>query len=244
MGIGIVLIVWAVVGTVLASIGALVLGGVTDLLTKGAEAGRRRTILAACILPFACLGWAAVLFIFQAFVNGSMLHRDPGLGDAWNCPLPNGYAITMIDVTDHGWVYNPKTQSEGGVGEEQEDAVAGVRILQVAGRYILGGSDTRSFGKMGQQNSNDVDRYFLLDTQTGKRTDFANYDAMHTAASHLGIQLNLETIDAVYSRYRFTWFDVLVGFLLCLPPLAYMLLLARRILKVRRSRQFSPLASA
>ena len=219
MGIGIVLIAWAVVGSVLASVGALVLGGVTDYLTKGADAGRRRTILAACILPFACLGWAAFLFVFQAFVNGFLLHRDPGLGDTWNCPLPNGYAITMIDVTDQGWVYNPKTQSEGAVSE-QEDAVAGVRILQVAGRYILGGSDSHAFTKLGQE-SNDVDRYFLLDTQTGKRADFTNYDAMRNAATHLGIQTNLERINVLYSRYRFTWFDAVVGFLLCIPPIVY-----------------------
>lgn len=239
MGIGFVLVVWAVVGTVLAGVGALVLGGITSFLTKGAEEGRRRAIFAARVFPFACLGWAALMFIFQAFVNGALLHRDPGLGDSWDCPLPNGYAITMIDVTDDGWVYNPKTQSGGGVGE-QEDAVAGVRILQVAGKYIMGGSDTHASTKRGQE-SNDVDMYFLIDTQTGKRVDFANYDAIHSAASRLGIQLNLERIDAVYSRYRFTWFDVLVGFLLCLPPLVYVALLARQIRKLRRTRQFSPL---
>ncbi len=240
MGIGIVLIVWAVVGTVLASVAALVLGGITALLTKGAAAGRcRRTILAARIFPFVCLGWAAFLFVFQASVNGFLLHRDPGLGDSWSCPLPNGYAITMIDVTDQGWVYNPKTQNEG-VVSEQRDAVAGVRILQVAGQYILGGSDSKAFTKLAHE-SNDVDRYFLLDTQTGQRTDFANYDAMHNAVAHLGIQLNLERINVVYSRFRFTWFDVLVGVLLCLPPLSYLALLARQILRLRKIGQLSPI---
>jgi hypothetical protein len=238
MGIGFVLVVWAVVGTVLAGIGTLVLGGITEWVTKGAEEGRRRrTILAACILPFACLGWAAVLFVLQAFVNESFLHRDAGLGDSWDCPLPNGYAITMVDVTDNGWVYNPKTQSDGGVGE-QEDAIAGVRSLQVAGRYFLGASDTGAATKIAPASS-DVDRYFLLDTQDGKRVDFANYDAMNSAAAHLGIHPELERIDVVYSRYRFTWFDVLVGFLLCVPPLVYVAVLARQILNVRRARQFA-----
>jgi len=45
----------------------------------------------------------------------------------------------MIDTTDDGFVYNPKTQPEGtvAVSEDEEDAVAGVRILQIAERYTL-----------------------------------------------------------------------------------------------------------
>ncbi len=241
MGIGFVLVIWAVFGAVLAGVGTLVLGGLTSFLTRGAEEGRRQAITSARVFPFACLGWAALMFIFQAFVNGALLHRDPGLGDSWNRPLPNGYAIAMIDVTDQGLVYNPKTQRGNSISEK-EDAVGGVRILQVAGKYILGGSDSRWFGKM-EGESNDVDAYFLLDTQTGKRTTFANYDAIRNAASSLDIQMNLEPIDAVYSRYRFTWFDIFVGLLFCIPPLAYALLLTRRIVKVRKTRRVSLLTS-
>lgn len=109
MGIGLVLMIWAVVGFVLACVGALVMGAVATFLTRKATNDRSLTLLASIAFPFACLGWAALLFVFQALVNGAM-HRDPGLGDTWNCPLPNGYAITMIDTTDHGWVYNAKTQ--------------------------------------------------------------------------------------------------------------------------------------
>jgi len=232
MGIGIVLLVWAVVGTILACVGALVMGAAATFLTRKATQDRSLTLLSAVAFPFACLGWAALLFVFQACVNGAM-HRDPGLGDSWNCPLPNGYAITMIDVTDQGWVYNPKTQIDGGVAE-QEDAVAGVRLVQVSGKYILGGSDSRSI--VDSHSSNDyVDSYFLLDTQTGRKTAFPNVDGLRAAATQAGINLNLEPIDAVYSRYRYTWFDVSVGILLCVPPLACLVLLARKILKLRKS---------
>ncbi|HEY6369795.1 MAG TPA: hypothetical protein VIX37_04395 [Candidatus Sulfotelmatobacter sp.] len=61
------------------------------------------------------------------------------MGDTWQAPLPNGYQIMMIDVTDQGWVYNPKTQADGDVSE-RHDAVAGVRNLEVAtlaNRYRL-----------------------------------------------------------------------------------------------------------
>ena len=136
MGLGFVLFFWAIAGTILAGIGAVILGVVTGFLTRRVGETRKRAIILASVFPFVCLGWAGVLFLFQAIINGALLHRDAGLGDTWECPLPNGYAITMIDVTDQGWVYNPRTQSGGGIGE-QEDAVAGVRTLQVAGRYVL-----------------------------------------------------------------------------------------------------------
>ena len=233
MGIGIVLLLWAVVGTVAACVGSLVMGGATALLTKRAALGRTRTIVAAAFFPFACLGWAALLFIFQAFVNSAM-HRDPGLGDTWNCPLPDGYALMMIDTTDQGWVYNPKTQPGDGVAE-QADAVSGVILAQVAGRYIFGGVDSHSFGKSDETKDN-IDSYFLLDTQTGKRTNFSTQESMRAAATQFGVALNLEPIVAVYSRYRHTWFDILVGVLLCVPPCLYLLLLARQIAKVRKTR--------
>lgn len=137
----------------------------------------------------------------------------------------------MIDVTDQGWVYNPKTQSGGGIGE-QEDAVAGVRTLQIAGRYIFGAADSHAsdFGK-----STDVDSFFVLDTGTGKRSNFNNRQELNLAAVQLGVRLNLEDIQTVYSRYRFTWFDVAMGLALVAPLGAYFFLAARWIKKIGRS---------
>lgn len=237
MGIGFVLFVWAVAGTILACVSGLVLGGVTAFFTQGFQKSRRRAIVLASAFPFACLGWAGLIFIFQALVNGFVLHRDAGLGDTGECPLPNGYEITMIDVTDQGWVYNPKTQIDGGIGE-REDAVAGVRTVQVAGRYIFGAADSHlsDFGK-----PTDVDLYFVLDTNTGKRTQFKQYDDLRRAASQLGFQLRLEDIETVYSKYRFTWFDVLVGVLVVLPPAAYFFILARWIVKLHKAGHAIPL---
>ncbi len=45
--------------------------------------------------------------MFQEVINETVHHRDAGLGDTWRCPLPNGYALMMIDVTDQGWVPTP-----------------------------------------------------------------------------------------------------------------------------------------
>ena len=173
-----------------------------------------------------------VVFVFQAIVNETVLHRDAGLGDTWNCPLPNGYALLMIDTTDQGFVYNPQTQPNNVVGEQQ-DAIAGVRVLQVAGRYILGGSDNRSFERL-ENHSEQVDSYFLLDTLLGKQSRFPNYEDLRAKAQELGISPNLERVASVYYRYRFTWFDIFVGLVLLVPLLVSALLLLLWILRLRK----------
>jgi hypothetical protein len=174
------------------------------------------------------------VFVFQAVVNETLLHRDLGLGDTWHAPLPNGYQIMMIDVTDQGWVYNPMTQPGSGVGE-REDAVAGVRNLQVAGRYILGATDSRAFENLGK-DTNQVDAYFLLDTQLGKQTQFQNYEALRRRALELGIEPNLQPINTIYSKFRFGWFDVLAGLLFCMPPVIGVVVLVGWIVRLRRTR--------
>jgi len=198
MGIGFVLLLWAAVGMVVAGIGAGVLVALAVYFTRNVGKDCRKVVIAAAFFPFACLGWAGAVFVFQALVNEEVLHRDPGLGDAARCPLPNGYALLLIDVEDQGWIYNPKSQVDGVVGE-QEDAVGGVRVVQVAGRYILGGRDSRSFERSVNEDGK-VDSYFLLDTSTGKRETFLTYDAFRTAAGQRGVQLTLRPIGDVYSR--------------------------------------------
>jgi hypothetical protein len=219
---------------VVAGIGAGVLAALAIYFTRNVGKDGRKVVIAAAFFPFACLGWAGVVFVFQALVNEEVLHRDPGLGDVAKCPLPNGYALLMIDEPDQGCVYNPKTHAGyGGVGEQQ-DAVCGVCVLQVAGRYILGGADSRSSGHFGGKS--EVDSYFLLDTGTGKRQTFPTYEALRTAAGQRGVQLTLQPIEDVYSQYRFTYFDEFVGFLLCVPPLLLAWLMVRWIVRLRRSR--------
>jgi|SRR5215469_5563811 len=239
MGLGIVLVFWAVVGIVLASVGALTFAGATTLLTRRVPAGRRSAIVAAAIFPLVSLGWGACAFVFQAVVNEALLDRDLGIGDTWHAPLPNGYHIMMIDVTDQGWVYNPKTQRGSGVGEQQ-DAVPGVRKVQVAERYILGGTDSKSFEHLGQENEH-IDSFFLLDADTGRQTKFQTYDELRRRAQELRINLNLEPINRVYSRYRFTWFDMFAAVLFFVPPPLGFVLLARWVWRLRRTRVDPPL---
>ena len=239
MGIGIVLLFWAILGSVLAAFGLLIFGGTTAYVTRGVKEGRRRAIFLARIFPFLCIGWAGAVFFFQAVVNDVALHRDPGLGDDWHCPLPNGYGLMMIDVTDYGWVYNPKTQEAGGGVGEQNDAIFGVRIVQVSGRYIFGGIDSKIPNEEDvlKTDNDHVDSYFFIDTQTGERSDFTAYDDLRDTALKLGIQPNLQPIDDVYRRYRFTAFDVFAASLLFVPPILAIAFFLKWILKLRRTRE-------
>ncbi len=237
MGIGIVLLIWALVGAIVAGVGAIVLGGATALLTRGVKHGRWKVILATSAFPFLCLAWAGIVFFSQAVVNESVFHRDAGLGDTWKCPLPNGYALLMIDETEQGWVYNPKTQPWGGVGE-QDDSLSGVRVLQLSGPYIFGGLDSHAYQFASKDDY--IESYFLLDTKTGKHENFPTYQALQGKAQQLGITLNLERISVVYSRYRYTWFESLLAFVFCAPPLLFGWLLVKWIIRLRKSRGLLP----
>lgn len=239
MGLGFVLLIWAILGLILAGLGSLIFGGLTAFLTRGVPRGRKRAIIAAGVFPFVCLAWGGAVFVFQAVVNEGMLKRDLGIGDTSHCPLANGYQLMMIDVTDQGWVYNPATQGSSGIIRDKEDAIPGVRNLQVAGRYILGASDSNAFEHLGRE-TNAVDSYFLLDTQQGKRTQFHSEGELDVAARQLGIEVQLQPIYSVYSKYRFSWFDVFAGILFCVPPAIAGVLLLVWIARVRRTRGMAP----
>jgi hypothetical protein len=148
--------------------------------------------------------------------------------------MPTSQWLRVVDDRYDGpWLRVQPQDTVGAVGE-QEDAIAGVRVLQVSGRYILGGSDSRSFER--SDNADQVDSYFLLDAQFGKRANFSTYDVLRTKAQELGIVLRLESIEAVYGQYKATGFEVFVGLLLCLPPLTGIALLVRWIIRVRNTR--------
>ncbi len=76
--------------------------------------------------------------------------------------------------------------------------------------------------------------YFLLDTRTGNRTDFTEYQSLQKTALRLKIQPALIPIGDIYFRYRWTWFDGLAGVLMVGPPLACVLLYVRWLWWVRR----------
>ena len=232
MGLGFVLVLWLFAGAVLAAIGGAILGWITSLLTRGIGTRREPVIRAGRLLPFACLIWAGLVFFAQAGVNVVLLHRDIGIGDSWYAPLPNRYQIVFVDVTDQGTV-----RPEGSYG-----GIQGVRLLQVSGPYLFGGMDSHPFEHFSDK-MNAIDSYFVLDTRTGKQTSEPDLSTLTSEASKLGVSLHLEPIYSVYSRYRFTWFDVLVGCMLVLPPIAALVALGVWIMRLLRNPRLTATAT-
>ncbi len=234
MGIAVVLIVYAVALTAAASIGAAVLGLVAYFLTKRSGSRRKRAVLASALFPFACVLFAGGWFIAYSTLNYLVFHRDPGLGDTWETPLPNGYALMMIDTTDQGTVYNPKTQSGDGSVVGREDAVFGVRQLQVARALIFGARDTGYFGRIGRE-SKLVDSYFELNTSRNVQTQFKTLDELRERASSEGVDLHLREYASVSHDYRTTWFDYFAATILLITPVAGFIWLFRWVWRVRQA---------
>jgi len=233
MGIAVVLIFYAVALAIAASVGAAVLGVASYLLTRHSGQRRKRAILASVLFPFVCVAYAGGWFIVYAVINYTVFHRDPGLGDSWETPLPNGYALMMIDTTDQGTVYNPKTQPGMDTVVGRDDAVFGVRQLQVSNGLIFGARDSGYFSRIGQ-DSTAVDAYFELNTTKKTHTEFKTLDELRQQASHEGVALQLREFDSVFRDYRATSFDYLAGGMLVLLPMVAFIFLARWVWSVRR----------
>jgi hypothetical protein len=232
MGIVVVLIFYAVAITIAASIGSALFGGLAYILTKRSGPRRKFAVIRCALFPFVCALFVGAWFVVYATVNYAVFDRDPGLGDGWQTPLPNGYVLSMIDTTDQGTVYNPKTQSGDGSISSRADAVFGVRQLQVAGAHIFGANDTGYFGRIGQE-SKFVDSYFELDTSQNKVTDFKSLDDLRKQAFSEGVTLNLRAFESVFGDYRTTWFDYLAGIVLIAVPLVSFALLSRWVWRIR-----------
>ena len=238
MGIGLAIVDWVLKGTILATALAILAGLIAANLVPRGRAGRTRLILWTCVYPFACSAWLLGVFVFQAYVNEALLYRDAGIGETWQTPLPNGYAVLLLDETHDGTVFNPATHftniSNNDIHPDGPDAVSGVRVLQLAGSKILGGA-----GPIGQYSSpstrNRIDSYFLLDTAAHTRSNFPNYDALTQAAQAAGISPHLEPIYRVYKRYRYTWFDLCALLLALIPTLGVGFLIARRIRRLHQT---------
>src|ERR1700744_6427303 len=107
MGTALILLFFGIVGLTLAGVAALSLRWVVVRFTRDGR-NNARLMRAATWLPVACLAWAGTLFVLQAVVDVRLSPRDIGIGDGFDCPLPNGYALSFIDDTDVCTLYEPK----------------------------------------------------------------------------------------------------------------------------------------
>ena len=228
MGIGVVLIFYSIAFSITAILSAIALGVISFLLTRHVWPRSKHVVIASALFPFLCVGYAGGWFVTYWVINDQLFHRDPGLGDGWYTPLPNGYSLSMIDTTDQGSIYIGSQQSNMGL------VVDGVRQLQVSNSLIFGARDTGYFGRIGQ-DSNVVDAYFELNTANKTHTEFKSLEELRQRATSEGVALNLREFDSVFSDYRYTWFDDFALAALLLIPISGFLALARWVLKVRKS---------
>lgn len=145
-------------------------------------------------------------------------HRDPMLGDGWSTPIGNGYAIDMIDVTDHGFLH-PGGDLNG------PGSIADVRRLQIAYDQIYGTADSKVMQNFATGLQGE-DEFFHLDTRTHSKDNFTSEAQLAVYARKQGLQLRLKPIAEVYNSFRFTWFYwFALALLFGLPNLSFARLL-------------------
>ena len=139
----------------------------------------------------------------------------------------------MIDTTDQGTVYDPRTQEGYGSVVGREDTVFGARQLQISNDLIFGASDSGYFGRIGQE-SKAVDTYFELNTSKKTHVEFKSLEELRQRAASEGVTLNLREFYSVFHDYRPTWFDYLALAVLLLIPFAGFIFLVRSVWRFRQ----------
>jgi energy-coupling factor transporter transmembrane protein EcfT len=229
MGILVVLMFYAVVLTILAIGTSAVLAAMAKSYLRDIPK-KKKPIFYAAAFPFACVLFAGIWFVSYAVMNVMIFHHDPMLGDGWFTDIGNGYAIEMIDVTDHGIVY-PRLGGDNDINGP--NAIQGVRRLQISGSQMFGTSDTKVFQNFGSGIQGEDD-FFSLNTRNREVKHFSDATALAVAAQQLGVQLKLEPIASVYQKFRWGWFDALAAFILFALPMCGLWRLLQYIGTVKR----------
>jgi len=236
IAIGMVLL-FGVAVLLLSSLVGIIFGGLTAAIVTGFSWQRRLAISATSALPFAGLALIVIPFLLWRVIV--VKESFPG-----SCQLPNGYSLMMIDSAHPAWVYNPKNISTRESVAWQKDGVDNVQTLQISRHYILGGRDSRGFDHAEKKVKGAVDSYFILDTETGELTAISSLAQLQTQTSNLGIQLRLERVYSIYSRYGLLRFARFPTSMILLLSATLVGLLLRWIAQLRRLRSIQSVGLA
>ncbi len=208
MGIGFVLLLWAVLlGCAGLPVGlALGLWSWRNQRRSPSRAGMLRPIAAAA-LPFVLLAFGGAAFIAYAIWCEEVRHVDAGIGDSWAVPVGNDHFFCMIDVPDDGYLL------KGGCSGTP--AVDDVSELTEVGDRIVGNS--RSSGP------------FVLDTRSGALQTFATLEA---ALGQFSPRPSVQTANSFYVRRRWGWADLAAGVLTVVPAGGILIVWFRRFIRV------------
>lgn len=205
-----------VAGLVLSCLAAVVLFALGAWLTRGVERGRGGFLVVTVLFPFLCVAWMGAAYVGHGLVNVLILERSVRGGDELDCPLPNGYSL-FLGQGSRGvaTLYRPAGRPRWRSG--MQDGIPDVRLLQLAKGYMLGGRGRRLV-ETPEAGDRIVESYFLLETGSGRKTDFATLPELEQAAGRAGLQPRLQAVGEVYAEYGRTWFDSLLIWLMILPP--------------------------
>jgi hypothetical protein len=105
LGIGFVLLFWAVIFGGAAVVSAVVLG-LWSLWNHRAVIGRREVLkaVAAAALPILMFGYGGAAFVGYAVWCETLRGVDPGIGDVWRVPVGKDHYFCMIDVPEEGYL--------------------------------------------------------------------------------------------------------------------------------------------
>ncbi|MEO6803995.1 MAG: hypothetical protein ABI197_12210 [Granulicella sp.] len=199
----------------IASALALLLSLVALWRTRNQPKLRSRFLSLSIVLPFACVAGMVTVLMVSSFFGG-ISAPEPSRGDVEVGSLPNGYVLSMSRDWQSGYI-------SMGLSEHPSIRYAhryAVTELQVSGDLLLGRSDMTEKLEM---------HYFLIDTRSGRLTEYRDLADLSMAARLHGVQLHLRSAHAVFSQRRQSWYALLLHRSLLLLSVGVLLEWLRRL---------------
>jgi hypothetical protein len=219
MGLGFVLLVWAIIGTFLALIAGAILAAICSFVQKRFGQIRKNWIIAFGIAPFLCGLYCFVAFIAYGIWCEEYRGLDFGTGDTWHIPLANGFELYAIDTFDQVYLVAPN-------GTQFHE---GLRQLGVSGPWIYGELPSSI--------------YFLIDSAANSETKFPTDRDLDDALRVHGVtNPDLLPTESYYQKHRFSGPDSLAAGLILGPPGIGFLILVFLFFRAMRRHSPPPLA--
>ncbi len=210
MGIGFVLLIWAVL------IGLLAVPARALLLRIGRQTGGdpRGTRLSRWFVIMFFGGGAYAFIAFMAYWVWCDLSRgvDCGIGDSWRVPVGHGYEMGMIDL--------PNDASLHSAGSEGEAVVSGIDQIGEYGQYVFGHSAS--------------DGSFVFDTSSRTLHREKNLIALISRLHSLGVtETATVPVHEFYMAKRWSWVDAVAVILLGAPAAVVAVWMLRKAWRVQ-----------
>jgi len=182
------------VGLIVGAIGlrALMLAYLGTLAFRLPRRGRPLTVAFTKAIPLSILAWLVIGLTL------ALASEQTDVTFQGTCKLPGDYSLMVVDADGSGWVYKAGNEIKGGDVKWQRDGIGGVENLQIAGRYILGGRDSRGFRP--SRDRARISEYFLIDSARETVSKVSTLPQLQASASQLGISVQLSPVYEVYSN--------------------------------------------